>query len=79
MDIIISRHAKRRMKLYGIDDSIIIDIVRNLKLMPGKQVVIQDVTGIEYPLKMVLDMEPSQVVIITAYPLKRQVNDENTV
>lgn len=71
LDIKFSRHAKRRAKLYGISESIVIDILRNINLHQGEHEIIRDVSGFKYPVKIVVSVEEDLTTIVTNYPLKK--------
>ncbi len=71
MEITFSRHAKRRAKLYGISESMVVDILGNMKLPKGEHEIIRNVTGFQYPLKIVVSIERDIVTVITNYPLKK--------
>lgn len=71
MDIKFSRHAKRRAKLYGISESMVIDILRNMNLHQGEHEIIKDVSGLKYPLKVVVSIAGDLITVITNYPLKK--------
>jgi hypothetical protein len=71
MYIKFSRHAKRRAKLYGISETIITDILRNINLHQGEHVIIKDVHGFKYPLKIVVFAEEDLITVVTNYPLKK--------
>lgn len=71
MEIKFSRHAKRRAKLYGISESMVIDILRNMNLHQGEHEVIKDVPGFKYPLKIVVSVEEDLITVVTNYPLKK--------
>lgn len=71
MDIKFSRHAKRRVKLYGISESIVIDILRDMNLHQGEHEIIKDVSGFKYPLKIVVSVEEDLTTVVTNYPLKK--------
>jgi hypothetical protein len=71
MRIKLSRHAKRRAKLYEIPESIITDILTNMNLHRGEQEIIKDVEGFKYPLKIVVSVEKDLTTVITNYPLKK--------
>jgi hypothetical protein len=71
MDIKFSRHAKRRAKLYGISETIIMDILRNINLHQGENVIIKDIHGFKYPLKIVVSVKEDLITIETSYPLKK--------
>jgi len=71
MDIKFSRHAKRRAKLYGISETTITDILRNMNLHKGEQVIIKDVHGFKYPLKIVFSVKKDIITVVTNYPLKK--------
>ena len=66
-----SRHAKRRVQLYGIPKSTIEGILAEAELDEGKHELIQGVPGFRYPLKIVVTVEKDVTTIITAYPLKK--------
>jgi hypothetical protein len=70
VNIKLSRHAKQRAKLYNIPESIIIDIIKNTKLIDGEQIIIKD-TGFKFPLKIVVSVEDLTATVITTYPLKK--------
>lgn len=76
MTIKFSRYAKRRMKLYGIDEQDVVDSVRNHLNRVGtestKYEVVDDgrTKKYKFPLKSVFTLESDVVTIITTYPLK---------
>ncbi len=71
MDIKFSRHAKRRAKLYGISETTITDILRNMNLHQGEYEIKKDVPGFKYPLKIVVSIEEDLITVVTNYPLKK--------
>ena len=71
MKIVFSRHAKRRAKLYNIEESTILDILMRKHLSQGEQVIVQDTKGMQYPLKIVVSVENDTATVITSYPLKK--------
>lgn len=71
MSIIFSRHARRRMKLYNITESVIQYIVQEATT-EGKQERIKKITDFKLPIKVVFDRQPQETVIITAYLLKKE-------
>ncbi len=71
MEIIISRHAKRRGKLYGISENVIIDILSEMELTDGHQEFIKVVAGYKYPWKIVVHVSSGKATVITTYPLKK--------
>ncbi len=71
MEIKFSRHAKRRAKLYGIAETTITDILTNMNLHQGEHEIIKQVSGFNYPLKIVVSIEKSLMTVITNYPLKK--------
>ena len=72
MKIIFSRHVKKRIKLYSISEEIIDEIIsKKPPQKQGKNILIQPVEGIRYPVKVIANRHNDTVVIITAYPLKR--------
>ena len=71
MKIKLSRHAKRRAKLYNISTSAIMDILTSMSLDQGKQEIIRDIVELQYPLKIVVSVEKDIATVITNYPLKK--------
>ena len=75
MDIRFSRHAKRRMALYGIVErevSLVIEEGEKQVLPDGKLCFIFRVDDkFKYPLKVVAVEKPDSLTIVTAYPLKK--------
>lgn len=76
MNIQLSRHAKRRAKLYNIPEQTVIDILRQQSLshafIRGQHEIVQQIEGFSYPVKIVFVVEDATVTVITAYPLKKE-------
>lgn len=78
MGINFSRHARRRMRLYKIDETDIRTAVEysitTKGLIEGKHEIINHDLKIKYgyPLKTVFVIENNRVKVITAYPLKKE-------
>jgi hypothetical protein len=70
MEIIFSRHAKRRAKLYGIHEAKISAILAKMNLPQGEHAIIKNI-GQKYPLKLVVSVEKDTLSVITNYPLKK--------
>jgi hypothetical protein len=79
MVIRFSRHAKRRMALYQINQ---IDIENSIKqsmklekLIFGKREFIDEGLKERYrlPVKIVMDIDKDSITVITAYPLKKGI------
>jgi len=68
----LSRHAKRRAKLYEIPESTIEKIVADSDLSEGEHEVIRDIAGFKYPIKIVVSVEHDIMSVITNYPLKKE-------
>jgi hypothetical protein len=67
-----SRHAKRRIKLYDIEEQEIIKIINNEKhIKLGQNEIVRKISGHRYSIKIVFDFEKDYIIVITAYPLKR--------
>lgn len=66
-----SRHAKRRIKLYHIPESVIVNILREKDFSVGHHEIVKVVAGFTLPLKVVVDVTDDLMIVITAYPLKR--------
>ena len=74
MNIRFSRHAKRRMALYDIDERevfIVIEEGEKQELPDGKVCFIFKIDKFKYPLKVVAVGKPDYLTIVTAYPLKK--------
>ena len=72
MKIKYSRHAKRRAKLYNISLRDIESLIKNSKLVQGKQELVKSIEGHTFPIKVVVDVENDIITLITVYPLKRR-------
>ncbi|KPA15091.1 hypothetical protein MHK_004700 [Candidatus Magnetomorum sp. HK-1] len=60
------------MKLYKISEEIIFDMINSLKIPTiGKQTIVSQIEGFEYPIKVVFDSQPDKKTIISVYPFKR--------
>jgi len=76
INIKFSRHVKRRLKLYDIGESDIIEVVelylQTEGLKKGRYVVISEELAAKYglPIKVVFVIEEDEVIVVTAYPLK---------
>ncbi|MEK7280230.1 MAG: hypothetical protein AAB090_06245 [Nitrospirota bacterium] len=73
MKIRFSRHAKRRTKLYKIQESTITNILNSIDLPQGEHEITKDVKGLTCPLKIVVYVEDDIITVITNYPLKKKV------
>ena len=71
MKIRFSRHAKRRAKLYSIQESIVAQLILEANLTEGEHEIIRNVPGFKYPLKIIASVDGEVVTVITNYPLKR--------
>jgi hypothetical protein len=71
VEIKISRHAKRRAKLYAIPESTISRILTGMNLGQGEHEIIRNVAGFKYPLKIVVSVEGGTARVIKNYPLKK--------
>ncbi|MDA8213832.1 MAG: DUF4258 domain-containing protein [Nitrospiraceae bacterium] len=78
MKIDFSRHAKRRMQLYKIDENdvkiTIENVLSNEGITSGKhEKVNQDLSEkYGYPLKVVFLIEDEDIIVLTSYPLKKE-------
>jgi len=66
-----SRHAKRRAALYKIPESEVESILAVLELADGEHVLVSDISGFKYPIKIVVAVENEVATVITNYPLKK--------
>jgi hypothetical protein len=70
--IVFSRHALRRIKLYGLNEINLRTIIQNLTVIHnGYNEIVQPVNENKYPIKIVFKIETDYIVVVTAYPLKR--------
>ena len=79
-DIKFSRHAKRRMKLYGISEEDVLNVLRNGRRETsedGKLTFLHDINEkFKYPVKVVTAHSDKGFVIISTYPfIKRRKNE----
>jgi hypothetical protein len=74
-----SRHVKRRAKLYGISESTVRQLLEEANLVVGEHVIIRPVSGLRYPLKIVVSFDGEVITIITTYPLKKGEKDEGSL
>ncbi len=71
MIIEFSRHSKRRAKLYGISEATIRKILQSLNLNDGQHEIVKNISGFEFPIKVVAFVKEEHVMVITNYPLKK--------
>ncbi len=71
MKIIFSRHAKRRAKLYKIPEDLIRDVISEKNLPDGKHELIEKLSVVEYPVKIIVVIEMEVGTVVTNYPLKK--------
>jgi hypothetical protein len=72
-----SRHAKRRGKLYKISENIIREILSDADFPDGEHEIVKQVTGFKYPIKTIVAVEGSTITVVTNYPLKKGMINEN--
>ena len=72
LEIRFSRHAKRRAKLYSIQESIVEQVITEANLTDGENEIIRFLPGFKYPLKIIASLEGEVVTVITNYPLKKR-------
>ena len=76
-----SRHAKRRMKLYGISEEDVLNVLRSGKRElseDGKILFREPVNGkFKYPLKVIAAHSDKGLVIVSAYPFKKRRRNES--
>jgi hypothetical protein len=71
MNIVYSRHAKRRAKLYGLSEQSVENFLRTLDLCDGQYELISDSFCFQYPVKIVVVVENDIMTVVTNYPLKK--------
>ena len=78
MEINFSRHAERRMRLYKIDERDIRNAIESAIMDKGLIEGKNQTVGYElrkkyhYPLKIVFVVKNDNIMVITAYPLKKE-------
>jgi hypothetical protein len=78
MEVVFSRHAKRRMALYGISREDVLKTIErgreSLSRESGrKESIDRGMIGkYGYPLKVVFSQEKQRLTVITVYPLKKE-------
>ncbi len=74
MKIKFSRHSKQRMKLYSIPEHVVQEIIeKKYDQNKDNQIIIQQIKELKYPLKIIAKTENDTILIITAYPIKRDI------
>lgn len=83
LSVVFSRHARRRMQLYAIEELDVLETIRSferaVEIEPGmNEVVNEDLSAkFGYPLKVVFFREQDIVSVVTSYPLKRGKKHED--
>jgi hypothetical protein len=78
-DVRFSRHARRRMQLYHIHEDDVketINAALNGRELTSSRLEIIDQKPSKkysYPLRIVISIQPDEVLVITTYPLKRGI------
>lgn len=73
MKITLSRHSKRRLKLYKISDGWIYSLLAEAKCEQGQHTILTKHPGIKLPIKVIYVVEEEEITLITAYPLKKGI------
>lgn len=68
-----SRHARRRMQLYRISDTVVTDMIQTSQTGPGHNTIVRDWPGFKHPIKVVFVIEGDILTVVTAYPLKKGI------
>ena len=88
LKIVFSRHAKRRLKLYKIDDRDIVEKIQfefnNRDKSVKSKIQFSVITNAKYskiklPIKIIATIDKFDVLVITAYPIKKGKNDITSV
>ena len=76
-----SRHARRRMKLYGISEEDVLHVLSRGKSQArsdGKIIFLYEMKEkFSFPIKVISAYRDTALVIISAYPFKRRKRDES--
>jgi hypothetical protein len=77
VNIRFSRHAKRRMKLYSIEEDDVVSIVTNnmheCELEKRFVIIDHSMNQYELPIKIIGVKEEESIIIVTVYPLKTMI------
>lgn len=76
MNIRFSRHSKRRLQLYNINETDIINEIEKYLLensLPAGKVELMKKSKpkYKYPLKIIFEKNYNGIIVITVYPLKK--------
>ncbi len=71
MKVKLSRHAKRRAKLYKIPESGIKEVIMPLDLGQGEHEIVKNIPGFKLPMKIIVAVEGALGTVITNFPLKK--------
>ncbi|MBI3195879.1 MAG: hypothetical protein HYZ34_15630 [Ignavibacteriae bacterium] len=74
MNIKMTRHARRRAKLYHIPEHTIMSLIEKSEMKPGKHEIIKHIDEFPFPLKIVFEVESDEVTVITNYLYKKGRN-----
>jgi hypothetical protein len=66
-----TRHAKRRIKLYGLSEDIVCRILLERDLESGHHEIIRKTDQHRYPIKVIFSRDADILTVISAYPLKK--------
>jgi len=69
-DIRISRHARRRISLYELPEKDIVAYISGIR-ENGRHEIVKRMKGFKYPIKIIFEINDTQILLITAFPLKR--------
>lgn len=71
-EVYFSRHARRRMELYAISETMVKKLLPREITRFGRHEIINQVEGFALPIKVVFEVKDSKITIITAYSVKRR-------
>ena len=83
IEIEFSRHSKRRMKLYDIDENDIINAINDYffknKLLYGMHDILNESLSAKYiyPVKIIFSVENEKIIVISVFPFKRGYKNED--
>jgi hypothetical protein len=66
-----TRHSKRRIRLYGISEDVISEVLLERDFTSGRHEIIRKTAIHPYPLKIIFPKEGDILTVMSAYPLKR--------
>jgi len=72
-----SRHARRRARLYGINEKDIVAVINDKIVNQQRMELVVNLSEYSHAIKIVASCIGEEVTIITCYPLKKGLKNES--